>query len=84
MRSDGSSMNPNPVNPYYAATEKAVAARRPFRVRKKPMKRAAGVQAWAGSDQAFMMGQWMNGGPGQALPKDQRHASASGKDPGLG
>ena len=84
MPNDGSSMNPNPVNPYYAATEKAVAARRPSQTRKKATKRTAGVQASAGSGQIFLMGQWMCAGRSQALTEDRRHATRSGKGPDLG
>jgi hypothetical protein len=79
MPNNGSSMNPNPVNPYYAATEKAVVARRPFQARKKSTKRTAGVQTSAGSGQAFMMSQRMNAGRSQALTEDRRHATRSGK-----
>jgi hypothetical protein len=84
MPHDGNSMNPNPVNPYYAATEKAVAARRPFQTRKKPAKRTAGVQASAGSVQAFLIGQWMSAGRSQALTEDRQHAPRSAKGPDLG
>jgi hypothetical protein len=80
MRVDSSSTNSNSVNPYNAATEKTAAARRSFQPRKKPVKRAASVQAWTGVDKASMMGQWMSGGRSQALTKIQRHASAPGKD----
>jgi hypothetical protein len=84
MQIHGSPENPEPVNPYYAATEKAIAAQRPFNVRKKPAKRAAGAQTGTGSDQTFMIGQWMNGGRSQVLTEDRHHAGACGKEPDLG
>jgi hypothetical protein len=62
MHTDESSMNPNPVNPYCAAAEKANEARRPFQTRKKPVKRASSGQFLAGSELACAVGQWMNGG----------------------
>jgi hypothetical protein len=80
MRIECNSITPKPVNPYNAATEKAVTARRSFQVRKKLAKRAAGVQAWAGVDKDPIVGQWMNGGRSQMLTKDQRLIRASSKD----
>jgi hypothetical protein len=80
MRIDCGSINPKPVNPYNAATEKMTATRRSFQVRKKLAKRAAGVQGWSGVDKAPIIGQWMNGGRGQMLTKDQRLIGATGKD----
>jgi hypothetical protein len=62
MRTNECSMDPHPVNPYYAAAEKANEARRPFQTRKKPVKRAASGQFQAGSELACAVGQWMNGG----------------------
>jgi hypothetical protein len=79
MRVDGSSSNVNPVNPYVAATEKTVAARRSYQVRKKLAKRAAGSQAWAGFDQAPVVGQWMSGGQGKAPGRVERNATAKSR-----
>ena len=79
MRTDSSSISPNPVNPYNAASEKTAAAQRSFQVRKKSVKRAAVVRAWTGVDKAPIIGQWMNGGRSQTSTKDQRHANAIGK-----
>jgi hypothetical protein len=78
-----SSVNTIPVNPYYAATAKAAAARRPFQLRKKPLKRAASVQAWAGSKMAFMTGQWMNAGREQTA-NDFQYPAGVGKDADFG
>jgi len=49
MRVDGGPIHTNPVNPYNAATEKTVAARRSYQLRKKLAKRATGGQGWAAS-----------------------------------
>jgi hypothetical protein len=78
MHTDGTSTNPNPVNPYYAATEKAIEARRPFQVRKKPVKRAASGQFLAGSELACAAGQWMNGDQA-GVGRKPLSRSASGK-----
>jgi hypothetical protein len=78
MRVDGASNHPSPVNPYNAATEKAVVAKRSFQLRKKLAKRAANPQGWAGLDQAAMIGQWMNGGHDRAKTENQRqHGGAA-------
>lgn len=83
MPMNGSTINPDPVNPYYAASDKAVAGQRPFQPRKRAMKRAAGVQAWAGSDHAILFGQGVNGGRTQAASEDLRPANSSGENPNL-
>ncbi|MGD0938642.1 MAG: hypothetical protein ABR905_02945 [Terracidiphilus sp.] len=77
MRVDADSTNTNPVNPYNAAAEKTSAARRSFQMRKKLAKRAASGQGWAGLDQAAMIGQWMSGGQGLTINKDQRNPDTS-------
>lgn len=76
MRADSSSNNSNPVNPYNAATEKTVVARRSFQIRKKIAKRAANNQAWAGFGRAPMMAEWMSGGRSQTNAKEQRQTNA--------
>jgi hypothetical protein len=79
MRVDGSSIHPNPVNPYNAATEKTVAAKRSYQLRKKLAKRATGSQGWAGLDQAAMVGQWMSGGQEKAKARNQRQLGATSR-----
>lgn len=66
MRTYRSSINLNPVNPYCAAAEKATTKREPSQARKKPVKRALGVQSWAEAEQAFAVGEWMNAGKSRA------------------
>ncbi len=83
MRVDIRSTMSSPVNPYNAATEKTVAARRSNQPRKKPVKRAASIRSWAGLNQASAIGQWMNGGRGHALTKKQRPAIVAVKAPDL-
>jgi hypothetical protein len=80
MRIDNNSLTRTPVNPYNAATEKAVTARRPFQAKKKPVKRATVVQGWAGSHEALMVGQWMSGARINAPTKGQPRANVSGRD----
>lgn len=77
MRIENSLINPDPVNPYQAATEMAIAARRPMQDRKKPVKRGTGAQGWAGAKQSLMIGQWMNGGRGEAVTKVKHTANAA-------
>jgi hypothetical protein len=84
MRAESSTIHPNPVNPYNAASEKTAATRRSYPVRKKLAKRAASGQSWAGMDQAAMIGQWMSGGKSRTQPKEQRRVSAAGKKSNLG
>ena len=59
MHIHGNQMNPNPVNPYSAAAEKAIAAQRSSNTRKKPLKRAVEVENPPSPDEAFMVGRWM-------------------------
>jgi len=77
MPIDSTLVNHDAVNPYCAATEMAIAARRPMHDRKKPVKRGMGVKPWAGSKQAFGIGQWMNGGLDEALTKVEKAAKAA-------
>ncbi len=77
MSLDSTLVNQNAVNPYCAATEMAIAARRPMQDRKKPVKRGTGAKPWAGSKQVFGIGQWMNGEQGEALTKAEHTARAA-------
>ena len=60
MHIHGSQMNPNTVNPYSAAAEKAVARQRAAAVRKKLMKRATDIEGASSPEEAFMVGQWID------------------------
>jgi hypothetical protein len=80
MRINSTPMDSIPVNPYNAATEKTVTARRSTQLRKKLAKRAAGARLWEGLDKASMIGRWMNGGKSPASATDQHHASAAGQE----
>jgi hypothetical protein len=84
MHIHGSQMNPNAVNPYSAAAEKAVAAQRAADVRKKLMKSATDIEGVSSPEEAFMVGQWMDSRHSQVQSQDQYHASAAGKDPDFG
>jgi hypothetical protein len=84
MHIHGSQMNPNAVNPYSAAAEKAVAAQRAADVRKKLMKSASDIDGVSSPEEAFMVGQWMDSRHSQVQSQDQYHASAAGKDPDFG
>jgi hypothetical protein len=84
MHIHGSQMNPNAVNPFSAAAEKAVAAQRAADVRKKLMKSATDIEGVSSPEEAFMVGQWMDSRHSQVQSQDQYHASAAGKDPDVG
>ncbi len=79
MKLDLCPENSTRVNPYSAATEKAVAAQRHLQVRKKPMKHAAGAQA--GSGKAFTLDQWMSGARSRTPAETPRQGGAPGKEP---
>jgi hypothetical protein len=86
MHVHGSQLNMIPMNAYSAAAENAVAAQRAADVRKKLARSAASVEASASPDEAFMIGQWMEGAsgpvPGMNLSEDEYHST--GKVPEFG
>ncbi|MGD0892407.1 MAG: hypothetical protein ABR923_12830 [Terracidiphilus sp.] len=86
MHVHGSQMNMIPMNAYCAAAENALAAQRAADVRKKLAKRLASVEAAGNSDEAFMIGQWMEGASGPVprmnLSEDEYHST--GKVPEFG
>jgi hypothetical protein len=84
MRTYRSPINLNPVNPFCAAAEKVAAERKPLQARKKPVKRALGVQSWAGLDLAFAVGEWMNAGKCRAAGEFPGPADVSGEKTKLG
>jgi hypothetical protein len=84
MHIHGSQMNPNAVNPFSAAAEKAVAAQRAADVRKKLMKSATDIEGVSSPEEAFMVGQSMDSRHSQVQSQDQYHASAVGKDQDFG
>jgi hypothetical protein len=53
----------NPVNPYAAAAEKAIAKQRAAIGRKKLAKRALGIEGAPSPVEAFMIGTWMASRP---------------------
>lgn len=79
MRTYRSPINLNPVNPFCAAAEKVAAEQKPLQARKKPVKRALGVQSWAGLDLAFAVGEWMNAGKCRAAGESADSAEDSSK-----
>ena len=84
MHVHGSQMNLNPVNPYSAAAEKAVAAQRAADVRKKLLQSGTAIAGEPSPEEALMIAQWMNSGQSQIQHEDQYHPSASGKVPDFG
>jgi len=59
-------MNLNPVNPYAAAAEKAMAAQRTTGGRKKPVKSAHVAVCGSTSEETLMISSWMNAGQKRA------------------
>ncbi len=84
MRTYRSPINLNPVNPFCAAAEKVAAERKPLQARKKPVKRALGVQSWAGLDLAFAVGEWMNAGKSRAAGESSGPVAVPSKKTKLG
>ncbi len=61
MHIHGMQMNLNSVNPYAAAAEKALAARRSSRTRKRLLKKAAQIGTQQGFEETSMVARWMQG-----------------------
>jgi hypothetical protein len=80
MSSQDNTLTITPANPYYAATERAVAAQQPFQGRKRSLKRASGFQAGAGLQQAFLIEGWMCAGQSQAIGADTDRPAAPRSD----
>jgi hypothetical protein len=59
MHIHGNQANPNPINPYADAAEKALAANRSSSTRKKLLKRAAEVENRPAPDEASIVSRWM-------------------------
>jgi hypothetical protein len=57
------------VNPYSAAAEKAVAAQRAAAVRKKLLKSAREIEGASPTEEALMIGRWMDSRYSQGLDK---------------
>ena len=52
--------NPNPVNPYAAAAEKALEAKRSSTTRKRLLKRAAEIETPPEPEEASLVNRWMD------------------------
>ena len=84
MAIDGIQANTNPVNPYSAAAEKAVAAQRAAAARKKVRRRKEAIELASNPEQVPMLSQWMASGPGQARRDEAYCAAVSGRDSEIG
>jgi hypothetical protein len=84
MHVHSAQMNMNPVNPYSAAAEKALAAQRATDVRKKLAKSAAAVEGASGSEGDLMISKWMNADQNQAQAEGHSQAAVSGRDQDFG
>ena len=62
MHVHGNQANLNPVNPYAAAAEKAMAAQRTAGGRKKAVKSAQVAESASTPEEALMISSWMNAG----------------------
>jgi hypothetical protein len=59
MHIHGMQMNLNPVNPYAAAAEKALATKRSSNTRKRLLKKATEIETPPNPDEGSMVGRWM-------------------------
>jgi hypothetical protein len=66
-----------PVNPYYAAAEKAVGLEQPAVTGKKPTKQVSSFHAGTGSSRALMIEGWMCADKGPGTRLDRAHARRS-------
>ena len=82
MHIHGNSMTVNAAN-FYSATqeERAAAAQRAARVRKKLIRSASEIEGAASLEETLMIGQWVNSQHHQLLSREQYSNSVSGKDP---
>lgn len=58
MRTHGIQTNPNAVNPYAAAAERAISAQRAKQVREKLLKRTGATEASLRPDEAYLVEKW--------------------------
>jgi hypothetical protein len=84
MHIHGNQMNSNAINPYSAATERAVASQKAADVRKKLMNSGSDVESASSPDEHFMVGQWIGQQHGQSFTEDEFHAGDSGRDSDFG
>ncbi|MGA9670315.1 MAG: hypothetical protein WBQ94_13975 [Terracidiphilus sp.] len=72
-------MNMNPVNPYSAAAEKAMAAQRAAEGRKKPVKSVAALEDASGSEGDLMISRWISADERQAQGEGRNRAADAGE-----
>jgi hypothetical protein len=70
----------NTVNPYSAAAEKALAAERGGKVRKKLLKSSADVEAISNPEEGSKLDLWMNSGHGATQGDLGYDTAGSGSD----
>ena len=83
MHIHGTPPNPNGINPYAAAADKAAAGQRAANVRKKLLKSANDTERVASPEEASLLAKWMN----QPTPEPtdaEYHSDLSGKDSSFG
>ncbi|MGC1464022.1 MAG: hypothetical protein WA802_17615 [Terracidiphilus sp.] len=69
---------------FVANSQKATAAERAAAVRKRLLKRAAGVDEPSGPEETTMIARWLDVPPGQAESDSEYSPSTSGKDSDFG
>lgn len=84
MRIRGNQINPNAVNPWCAAAEKAAAVQRAADIRKKLMKNARDIESIAGPDEAFMVGHWLDSSQSPPQQDVEYRTATAGKDSDFG
>jgi len=84
MHIHGSQTKLNPVNPYSAAAERAIAAQQAANRAKKLSKSAKGVEGISSPEEASLLAKWMDTGYSSARTVAEYHTPAAGKDSSFG
>jgi hypothetical protein len=85
MHIHGNSFSVNAANFYSVGNgERTAAAQRAAQVRKKLLKSAQNVEGEASSDEARLIGQWLDARHSQAQSDAEYETAASGRDPDFG
>jgi hypothetical protein len=84
MHIHGSQTKLNPVNPYSAAAERAIAAQRAADRAKKLIKSAKGIEGTPSPEEASLLANWMDSSYSQTLSVVEYHTPTAGKDSNFG
>ena len=74
----------HPINTCAAGNERAAAAERAAKVRKKLLQSARSIEAGASPEETLLIGQWLDSRHSLVLPGDEYHAASEGEDHDFG